>query len=177
MKKRGNKRVKKMIILIQILLLCIAGCESSNLPIELPFAAHKVGTSVSTELRIITDQKYYFSLMFMFNENDAKDRARVKKQAGEGGIYTLTGESITPGIPIPLKLKITTVDSSGERLFLEKQVCKGILSAEGSNHYIRDIDLIYLPQGRYRVSVQTLKDIPELADTKVVFMIHRGIGK
>jgi len=173
---------KKTLVVIMVMLIFFMGCTSSvpeepgpKLPIELPFAVHKAGATVSTALWIYKNKKsplnnYPFSLEFMFREGDAADRARVRKLTGGGG--TINGKPAEPGIPIPLKITIHVIDASGEKPFLEKEVITLAICAWGSNHFMRKIDTIHMPPGLYRVTIVNLRDIPELADTKVKFHIH-----
>jgi hypothetical protein len=169
--------MKKILAVIMVMFFCFAGCVAAGPrpPIELPFAVHQAGAMVSTELWIVENgpYKYPFDLKFIFNEKDKKDRERVLKLVGRYE-RDARGKLRQPGITIPLKLTITIIDSSGERLLLQKEVSVGPCYAYGHNDFLRriDEDQIKMPPGLYRVTVQNLKDIPELADTKVFFTIY-----
>jgi len=89
----------------------------------------------------------------------------------------VTGKSIIPGIQIPLKITIHIIEPSVEKIFLEKEIFVGDVWAHGINYFTRETLSIQLPPGLYRVTVQSLKDIPELADTKVIFGIYYRRGK
>ena len=172
--------MKKILTVIITMLVSIAGCTAAGPrpPIKLPFAVHQAGATVLTELRIVEERRYPFSLKFMYNEKDKADQERVRKLVG-GHEKDKHGKLLEPGIPIPLKLTIDVIDSSGERTLLEKDVLAFGEYCHGINFFDRDYDLIQLSPGLYRVTVQSLKDIPELADTKVIFCIYprlRGKG-
>jgi hypothetical protein len=167
--------MKKILTVIMTMLVCFAGCFAAGPrpPIKLFFAVHQSGATVSTELRVVEKHKYPFFLVFMFNEKDRADQERVRKLIGSGGKNKLTGKLVDPGIPIPLKITINVIDSSGERLFLEKEVLTmGMDSGPAINFFDRKVDLIELLPGLYRVTVQSLKDIPELMNTKVILCIY-----
>src|ERR1035437_7872565 len=172
--------MKKILTVIMVMLVCFAGCVAAGPrpPIELPFAVHQAGATVSTELRIVERHKYPFFLVFMFNEKDRADQERVRKLVGYHQ-KDRHGKFIEPGIPIPSKITINIIDSSGERLFLKKEVLTmGMDSGPSINDFDRKVDLIELAPGLYRVTVQGLKDIPELKDTKVILGIYpRQRGK
>jgi len=172
--------MKKIITVIMIMLICFTGCATADPttpPVELPFAVHQKGATVSTELRIIEEgpYRYPFDLKFMYNEKDKADRERVRKLVGRYE-RDARGKLREPGIPIPLKLTISAIDSSasGERFLLKKEVFVGACYAYGRNDFLRriDEDQSKMSPGIYRVTVQSLKDIPELADTKVFFTIY-----
>lgn len=159
----------------------IVGCYASGPrpPIELPFAVHQASATVSTELRIVDNYTYPYVLRFVYEEKNYADRERVRKLVGSGARNRLTGEFKEPGIQIPLKITVNVIDSSGERTFLEKEILTGGLDSFNSKYYERDIDRnqIRIPPGLYRVTVQSLKNIPELANTKVIFIIRNPRGK
>ncbi len=171
--------MKKILTVIMIMIACFTGCATSNPftpPIELPFAVHQKGATVSTRLQMLEERNYPFYLKFYYDEKDKADRGRVRKVAGGGG-RDRYGKSAEPGIQIPLKITINIIDSSGERPFLEKEVLTaGIVSWNGS--FDRKIDNVKLAPGLYRVTVQSVKDIPELVNTKVTLGIYlRTSGK
>jgi hypothetical protein len=172
--------MKKILAVIMMMVACFTGCVAGpKPPIELPFAVHQAGATVSTELWIVDKYKYPFVLRFEYKEKDKADQERVRKLVGSGGKNKWTGKIIDPGIPIPLKLTISIIESSGERTLLEKDVLALGEDAHGINYFERDIDRnqIKIPPGLYRVTVQSLKDIPELANTKVFFVIRNPRGK
>jgi hypothetical protein len=157
--------MKKILAVIMMMVACFTGCVAGpKPPIELPFAVHQAGATVSTELWIVDKYKYPFVLRFEYKEKDKADQERVRKLVGSGGKNKWTGKIIDPGIPIPL---------------LEKDVLALGEDAHGINYFERDIDRnqIKIPPGLYRVTVQSLKDIPELANTKVFFVIRNPRGK
>jgi len=173
--------MKKMLTVVMAVIFCFTGCVATGPrpPIELPFAVHQAGATVMTELRIVDKYKYPFVLRFEYKEKDKADQERVRKLVGSGGRNKWTGKIIDPGIPIPLKLTISIIELSGERILSEKNVLALGEDAHGINYFERDIDRnqIKIPPGLYRVTVQSVKDIPELANTKVFFVIRNPRGK
>jgi hypothetical protein len=168
--------MQKILAAIITMLACFTSCvaEGPRPPIELPFAVHQAGATVTTELRIVEKgpYNYPFNLNLLFNEKDGSDRDRVSKLAGSVGKNIVTGKSTEPGIPISLKVTISVIDSSGVQPFLEKEILVGDLNGYSASYFSREIDSIRLTPGLYRVTIQSLKDIPELANTKVIFAIH-----
>jgi len=173
---------KKTLVVIMVMLIFFMGC-TSTLPeepwisIELPFAVHKAGSTVSTDLRINESNRnketdhYPFDLKFMFRKGDEQDRARVRKLAGGGG--TINGQPAEPGIPILLKITIHAINTSSENPFLEKEILTKATWSEDIDSFCRKIDFIHLPLGFYHITVTSLKDIPELTGTEIKLYIHQ----
>jgi hypothetical protein len=136
-------------------------------PIVMPFAVQKAGSRVETEMCIVEQRSYIFSLRFNFKGDDETEYARVKKLVGDD-IQDKNGD---PGIPTPLKLKISEIGSGGERVIVDKEVLELRLKSWGSGSLDKKIDYIKLLPGHYRVSVESLKDAPELAGIPVAFSI------
>jgi hypothetical protein len=179
-KNGGEWIMKKILAVVMIMFVCFTGCQAAGPrpPIELPFAVHQAGATVSTKLRILEVRSYPFALLFMFKENDKADRERVRKLVGYSEKNIVTGKYAEPGIPITLKLTISIIESSGEKIFLEKEFLIEGESGYSANYFERKIDFIRLSSGLYRVTVKTLKDVPELANTKVSLGIYpRQRGK
>ncbi|OGI38522.1 MAG: hypothetical protein A2140_07360 [Candidatus Muproteobacteria bacterium RBG_16_62_13] len=148
-----------------------AGSKPPKPPLILPFAVHKAGTVVTTELRITEHRVYWFDLRLGFKEHDHEDRNRVKKLAGSGGRDKF-GKPLDYGLSIPVRLNISAIDSSGERIIYNKEVRKEEMAGYGANLYSKRIDRVELRPGLYRVTIKSLQDIPELAETPVSL----GIG-
>jgi len=172
--------MNKILAVIITIFFCFVGCEAAGPrpPIELPFAVHQAGAAVSTELRIVKDREYPLYLKFMYNQKEHADQERVRKLIGSGR-HTADGIFVEPGIPIPLKITVSIIESSGERILLEKEVLTKGETGHGVNYFDRKIGYIHLPQGLCRVKVQCSKDNPELVDTKVIlgiYLLERGIS-
>jgi hypothetical protein len=185
MKKKNRTLLILECMAVIFLIICsiaIYDCsETSDKPIppfQLPFAIHQAGAIVSTKLWVKDSHTYPLFLDFMFNENDRVDKERVRKLVGSGGYNKFTGKLVDPGIQIPLKITVNLIDSSGERLFLEKEVLTEGVISWGGNVFSRKVGYIELVPGLYRVTVQSLKGVPELMDTKVILGISlRERGK
>lgn len=149
---------------------CANSAQPPKPPLSLPFEVQKAGSKVETELQIVEDKEYRFTLLFLYKENDEEDRARVRKLAGGQGVDK-NFKLIEPGIPISLKVKINIIDSTGERTMFEQEVSELSLSGWGSGRFSKRIIYLTLKPGHYRVSIETLKDVPELLGTSVIFQI------
>ncbi len=164
--------------------LCLIGCATLGSigvprpPIELPFVFDKANPMVSTDLYIAKDREFFFCLKYMYDGKDFADQERVRKLVGGGGENIYTGKLTDPGIPIPLKITVSSIESSGEKILLEKEFLTMGEDGHGINYFKRRIGYIHLPQGLCHVKVRCLKAIPELANTKINFGIYlRERGK
>lgn len=149
----------------------LAGSKPPKPPLILPFAVHKAGTVVTTDLRVVEHRVYKFSLRLGFKEHDREDRKRVQKLAGDYGRDS-QGKLRNPGISIHVRLKISTIGSSSERVIYDEEIQEEEMYAYGADAYLKKIDHIELRPGLYRIAIESLQDIPELAETPVSL----GIG-
>lgn len=155
-------KAKLLLLAVLILLPCCSACardaQPPKPPIVLPFAVQKAGNKVETEMRIVEHREYIFSLRFSYKKSDQTDRARVKKLVGDD----YQDKNGNPGIPTPLKLKISAIEPTGERIIVDKEVLELRLRSWGGEFFDKHIDYIKLLPGNYRVSVESLQDAPEL---------------
>jgi len=122
------------------------------------------------EVKIVEEKEYRFALLLMCRNGEAADFERVRKLAGryERDKY---GKLIEPGVPIILRLGIYAIEPSGERLVLEQDVSELRRTSAGSCQFNKQVAYLVLKPGHYRVSVESLIDVPELIGTPVEFQI------
>lgn len=160
-----------MLAFLPWLTACAKDVAPPQPPINLPFEVQKAGSRVETKLQIVEERGYWFSLLFRYKKGDGLDGARVGKLAGRYD-KDKSGRLIEPGVPIVLRLKIYVINSSGDRLVLEQDVSELRMTAMGGDHYTKGIiPPLILKPGSYRISVESLKDVPELIGTPVEFQI------
>lgn len=157
-----------MLAFLPWLMACANDAQSPKPPLILPFEVQKAGSKVETELEVIEHREYIFSLRFGFKKNDEVDRARVKKLVGDDG-QLKNGD---PGIPTPLRFKINVIDATGERPMLEQEISELRLRSWGGDSFDKHIAYVILEPGHYRISIESLKDAPELVGTPIAL----GIG-
>lgn len=164
LKRSPHRLLKAKLLLLGVLILLpwFSACAQNTLPpkppLILPFAVQKAGNKVETDLRIVEENEYIFSLRFGFKKGDRADRTRVKKLVGDD-YQDKYGD---PGVPTPLRLKISVIEPAGERVAVEKEVSDLRLRSWGGDSFDKHIDYIQLKPGLYRVSVENLQDAPEL---------------
>lgn len=168
-------KISWLYILTLTLLPWLAGCANESVPkppIKLPFEVQKAGSMIEMEIRIVEEKEYRFALVFMYNKGDSADGERVRKLAGEPEVDNIFGKLMKPGVPILLRFKINVIDSIGEKPFvLEREVSELAVTSTGVDHFTKKIAYLPLKQGRYRISVESVKDVPELIGTPVFFQI------
>jgi hypothetical protein len=172
-----NKRLlTTLLTFLPWLSACVGNSQIPEPPVEFPFAVEKAGSKIGTELQITEKRIYSFDLYFMYKEHDQIDQARVMKLTGSD-ITDKTGKLIDPGIPIFLNLKIYRLDAQGDSLVIAKESLEQQPGELGADHIAKIILEIPLDIGRYRINIENLKDVPELAETKIYFHItfaYRG---
>ena len=146
----------------------LAAC--ANTPSSVPFAVQKAGNKIEIEYRAVEHRFYLLDLRLMYKEGDQEDRERVSKLAGR---YEKdpNGKLIQPGVPILLKLRIDAIDDSGVRPMLEREISDLRTTSYGSDSFDKRIATVPLKPGRYRISVESLRDVPELFGTPAIFRI------
>jgi hypothetical protein len=169
--RRGIASLLVTLFLLCALVACNSGKQIAKPPLILPFAVQQSGNKVETELQVQEHRPYIFDLRFGFNEKDSEDRERVKKLAGDYG-RDKDGRLLKPGISVPLRLKINLIDSHGEKTLLEREILEEEMWAYGADNFKKQIAIVPLKSGHYQISVESLKDMPELIGTTVTL----GIG-
>lgn len=159
-----------ILVLFPWLSACANGVQAPRPPLNLPFAVQKAGSKLETELRIVEGRSYSFTLRFMYKENDHADFVRVRALAGSHK-RDMTGKLIDPGVPILLKLVINQVDAQGSNLLFAREISEQALYSLGGDSHNKKIADIPLDAGYYRVSIESLRDVPELEGTKINFVI------
>ena len=163
------------LITLLFLFFALTACKSERRlpepPVIIPFAVQKAGAVIETELLVQEHRPYLFDLIFGFEKNDPNDRERVKNLAGDYG-RNQDGKLTNPGISVPLRLNINIIDSLGERPIFDKKIFEEEMWAYGSDNFKKRVAIAPLKAGHYRISVESLKDMPELIGTNTAF----GIG-
>jgi hypothetical protein len=180
--------MKRLLIAFALLVLMLSGCLSLILPepirpdISLPFAVHKAGTTLTTEFETREKEHTGYRLELIFfiqGASDGVDGKRVRKLVGD---YSTNADRqvIKSGIPIHMKINVRAIDASGKELnvIVNKEVVldEGAYASGGSCLY-KEIYAVVLPPGHYRVTIKSLKDIPELANTSVKFGVDNTFRK
>lgn len=163
---RTNMKPRWLSFLVLALLPWLPGCAKA----EWPFEVQKAGNKIEVEYRAREHRGYYFQIRLGYKKRDQADAERVGKLAGKYA-KDRSGNLIEPGVPILLRFKIYTIDASGEKLLLEQDVSELRTTSAGSGSYSKEIAMVILKPGRYRISVESLKDVPELIGTSVIFSI------
>lgn len=163
---RTNIKPGWLSILMLSILPWLAGCQTA----EWPFEAQKAGAKIEVEFRASEHRGYFFILSFMHKKYDREESDRISKLLGDGAINK-NGEFVNPGIPILLHLRIRKIDSAEEPPVFDQAIPALGISAWGSEAVRRHIAIIPLKPGRYRISVESLQDVPELVGIPIVFSI------
>jgi hypothetical protein len=169
----GMRRVVTTFLVV-LLFLTGSACAGHlpRQPLVLPFAAAHKGTVLTTDFQATEDNMYWFSLQLIFKQNNVEDRERIRKLAGSGGYDPKARKRLDNGLPIPLRLTITRLDPSGVSPIHDKEIIEEELEGYSATYYSKIIDTVRLSPGNYRVRVEALRDIPELAETPINFTIY-----
>ncbi|GEM_PF-2407809 len=186
MKKTINKIVPNIFLFLITILLSstMVGCATAPLYPAMPFAVHRAGATMVQEVKLDYDVYYAFDLLLYFNKDTAD---RVHKLAGSGRFREdETGKPIyfNDGVPIYLELKIIGLDEAVKGFYFEDKLFSGALESAGPDPhspyvpnsgkgvFYRMIKTMRLKPGLYRITLKSLRDIPELEGTPVAFWLH-----
>ncbi len=140
-------------------------------PLIVPFEAQKAGSTFMTELRVVEHRYYEFTILLKLKEGatmeDARSLSELAGWFGRDG----SGKLRKPGISIPVKLKVRVIDAAGERTIYDKEIYEEEVQGGGGAGIEKLIDSIELRPGRYRINIESLKDIPELTGYPINFGI------
>lgn len=174
-------KIKRLFLAMLVFFPWVSGCASDmqtpKPPFFVLFEAQKAGSVFTTELRVVEHRSYVFALFLKVKKGASmEDARRLIELAGKfgrdkSGKQPWGGKLLWPGISIPLKLKISVIDASGERIIYDKEIHEEEMLGAGSIGIEKLIDVIDLSPGHYKISVQSLKDIPELAESPITFGI------
>ena len=172
----AKKMQRIFLIAISAFFTLVSGCANMRLPkppLYAPFTAQKAGSLFTTELRVVEHRKYEFTLLVSIKKGEnTEDSKRLLKLMGRTG-KDKDGKMMSPGIAIPLKLTISVIDTSGESIIYDKEVHEEEMQSGGGGTYEKLIDLIELmPGGHYRVTLQSLQDVPEFSGNPISVGIH-----
>lgn len=176
---RGEKimNMRRTLMALMALSPFFSGCAMAERlprqPIFLPFALAQKGAALTIDFEAVENARYTFILTFQWSK-DVAENARLIKFMGDGRYDPNTHKRLNNGLPIPLKLQISRLDPSGEISIYDKEIIEEELEgyrADGSS-FSKIIDIVKLPPGNYRVRVEALRDIPELAATPIQFGIY-----
>lgn len=164
-----------LLAVMPFLSACKASEDMPKPPLSLPFEIQRAGNKIETKLRVVEHRHYLFNLRLMYKESDQEDRARVRKLAGA---YQMdkNGKLIEPGVPIQLRFKINAIETAEERPMLEKDILQPEeirTISHGADSFNKRFATVILKPGHYKISVESLRDMPELAGTSVLFEIGR----
>jgi hypothetical protein len=132
--------------------------------VKFPFDVSKRDSTVNQEFRIRDYRSYYFALQFNYIGYD--DARRVFKLVGDGS-------PTDPGIHVPIHVKIYKLDTGNSKAELTSENTVSTINyfVQGFEHnpengfYDREIVVVNLKPGIYRVEANTIKETPEFSGT------------
>ncbi|HSM98509.1 MAG TPA: DUF5625 family protein [Gallionella sp.] len=160
-----------MLTLFPWLTACADDARPPKPPLFVLFEAQKAGSMFTTKLKVVEHRRYMFTLMLGAKKGETIEEARrINELAGSDARYK-DGTPVSYGIPIPLKLKVSVIEPSGERIIYDKDVHEMEKIGATMFGFEKLIDYIELKPGLYRIDIQSLNDIPELAESPITFGI------
>ncbi|MFM9901708.1 MAG: DUF5625 family protein [Polaromonas sp.] len=166
--------IEKVLMYLVLVFFGLTACSDVTKlprpPLSFPFNAQNPGFKIEADFRVIEFDVYSLELLFAFNENDPRDRDRVKKLAGDPA-QDKSGKLIQPGVPVSVRIYVkalnpSTLEKEFENLFHEQKV-----TGFGDAYYAREITTLRLRPGTYSLVVENLHGVPDLQGTPVTLRI------
>jgi len=145
-----------------------------TVPIDLSSA----GNETKFILRSVDSEKGgYFSLYFVIPESSSQHYDLLHD--------FIFGGQKREGISTPVKLTIYRIEQdNNSTLFYDKTIeskgwsgTGGYIDGKHATYWMRTIDVLNLPVGKYSIQLKNLKDFPELKGIEMYFAVHGGRGK
>ena len=158
-------------VVILIVPIPLHGCDSASQPADFgrpygaPFSVDKAGTKAEFEIRTTEHRGYQFDLHYVYDERNQSDRERVRELVGSMETGS-NGKPINPGVPIFLRLHIDMLDSPSKRTVINKEISDMRLTSWGQGSFSQLISTVILTPGRYKVTIESLVDVPALKGTQ-----------
>lgn len=133
-------------------------------PIHIPIAVHKAGSKAETTFLIREDSRYFFALEYLYRSDDLNVRNYIRELAGTGQ-SDATGRYINTGIPVYLNFKLVQINSETgtEKILQHQELSEHPVFSMGHESLDKRIAIVPLTAGYYRVSVENLREVPELS--------------
>jgi len=161
-----------------MILLTATACSMSffqreNQPLEVPTSVPidvtKKGNKTEVLVKLRKECGCGAYLDFYYIEHDMVDRERVDKIVG----HSKRGS----GVKTPVHLTFTKIEKDGREIILLDEEKEPKIYSWGGFSFSKRIDgMLFLP-GLYKISIEALKDSPELKEVKMKLSIGRGRGK
>jgi hypothetical protein len=157
------------LVIIPLSSACADGVQLLTPPFDVPFEAQKAGSIFTSELRLVEHRSYVFALFIKAKKGTSmEDARRLIELAGSDARYK-NGKPLSYGVSMPVKLTVSLIDPSGEKVIYDKEIQQEDKIGAGVMGIEKVIDVIDLRPGHYKVSVQSLKDTPEYSENPVTF--------
>jgi hypothetical protein len=163
-----NMGMRRVVTTFLVILLFLTGSACAQhlprQPLVLPFAAAHKGTVLTTDFQATEDRIHLFLLLF-------KEKSVLPQYMGSGGYDPKARKRLDNGLPIPLRLTVSRLDPSEASPLFDKEFFELELQGMSATDYSKMITAIKLSPGNYRVRLEALRDIPELAEASIKFVI------
>lgn len=156
-----NKIIIKLLACFGISTL-IGGCAPLFLPVDvaIPLDLSKAGNTAETEFKIFLEDQYELKLEFFSLTNWAPTDRDLLKFLGD--------RENNPGAIIPLKLLVVRLSDEGEKVIIDKEYFTKGVEGVGEKSIIRNLTILRLEAGNYKIRIENKKDFPELVDIRVL---------
>lgn len=167
---RGNTRRWLVGAALCLPFVAVAGAGRAlpTEPLSFPFRIAEKGTSLSFDFSATKKRRFTFYLKMDVRAGVPGDLARLAKLAGETS-YSPAGAVTATAIPTPVRLRIARIENGASTEVFSDEIRQASLMASSRTSISLLIGRVELPPADYRVTVESLQDVPELDETPTSF--------
>ncbi len=182
-----SKKVVKVLLDVElgfkkafIVLICFVSPACANeegygkLPLTAPFELQKLNTQLGLTFKVTKEDNYSFNLRFQSNNANPDQADRLKLEALMGDRHAGSNEKLSKGAPIAISLKVINIDDDGEHIVADMATQYLAIYSWGWGGFDKEIYRLSLLPGKYKVTITTLKDMPEFGATRTEFRVGRA---
>lgn len=140
-------------------------------PVAAPFAVEKAGTRLSCEVIIEDEGSYEVDIRYFFGGN-RQEHGRVGKIAG-GYEYDPTigvWKDVGKGGPVIIKYVVKSVENG--QIIKESTETDPVVTSSDGDYLYAVIGAFSLLPGRYEITLESLKDVPEMITVRTDLAIR-----
>jgi hypothetical protein len=151
--------------------LAVASLRESGLqkfPTRIAFGVQHQGSKATLDFRADKTRAYLFQLAFGFADAAGRERLRglVGRDSRRAAIRD--GNAI---LPISLHMTLARLGSPAETIIYDRTVADMRGTGFTAKEFVMQIDRVALDPGDYRVNVESLRELPELADVPISLLV------
>ncbi len=163
----NTKEIFNKFLILTSIISFASGCSPVLFPVNvsIPIDISKEGSIAESEFNLWRDDQYEIELEFISLSNFAPNDKKLIDYLG--GIINRTS-----GVTIPVQVIIAKINNENEIVVLNKEFQTKGISSVGEKFIIRNVTMIRLNSGKYKIKIINKNSNNELREIRVNLIIH-----